>query len=320
MKNYTALALLSLTLAACSQGTGTPSGTPATAAGHSIIVNDPSHVIYADTQAAYDALVNADLQRLSPQVFTSQGKVYLNVLPVASRPGTVRAYVKSTFASPAVCDLIWGDGTTSPLTSPTTARIETSDHAFSTFGTYTVSARCRNGAAIVGTSSVTLQAGVQTSGTVITFDSPAAPSGYYSVYTSYQENGFNFAGQGRLYTFATDFGGNAYNFGSSQGLYMEFSGGRVLTMAPISGLPFSLQSIDARSAAGNDVSNVSVTGHRGDGSTVTAVTNEIANAGSTLTFDSSWQNLTSVEFTSTGGSAQFILDNVRFVQLRPIPN
>ena len=309
MKNYTALALLSLTLAACSQGTTTPSTTPSTAAGHGVVPYDASRPVYPNTQAAYDALVAADLNILSSQALTPQ--VYLNVLPVAGSADSVRAYVKSTFPSPAVCDLNFGDNSSVVrMTSPTTGRILTVDHPFSSYGTYTVNVTCRDNGAVLGSRSVTIRAGRQSilSGTVLTFENPPAPAGFYNGYITYQESGFTFSNTSDMvYQFAQDFGGTgSYNLGDSQTLYASTYNDS-LSLRASGGAPFTLTSLETREIFHGQVNDYTITGHRADGTTVTTQTHEVPDAGSTVIFGASWTNLTSVTFGSPGN---IILDNI----------
>jgi len=305
VKTLPLLALLTLTLAACSQAS-TPT---AVGTGDVVAVTHPSG-IYANTQAANDAFVLADLNRLGTLAIAPLA--YLNVLPVPGSTDSVRAYVKTSFASPVTTSVSWGDGTaTTAVATPTVSRIETHDHAYAVFGTYTVTLTSRDGAGVViDTRTFTVQAGKVpvASDTVITFDAPPVAANSRADYAVYSEAGFSF--QRPNYTvsrFGVPF--NGFNVGSSTGLYMFFSSATDF-MTPDDGKPFALKSLDVRDIVVDSISNVRITGHKTDGSTVTLTTNEVANAAVTVTFDGSWQNLLSVDFQSAGGRNESYFDNV----------
>ena len=308
MKKIAALTLLSLSLAACSQGTGTPSATST----HGIVPYNATSPIYANTQAAYDALVAADLSKLSSQALAQQ--VYLNVLPIAGSTDSVRAYVKSSFASPVTCDLNFGDGSAAvSVQSPTTSRIQTLDHAYSTFGSYTVTVTCVNGGTVVGTGNVTIRAGRRSTsiGTVINFENPPAPTYNYNSYVTYQENGFTFSnslnGSYLVYQFAKDYGGpGGYNLGDSQTLY-TVSQNDSLTMRATDNAPFTLNSLQTGEVFHGQTNDYVITGHKVNGTTVSVQTSEVADTLTTLSFGPAWTDLTSVTF---GGPGNIILDNI----------
>ena len=309
MKNTLALTLLTVTLAACGQNNAPSAQTAAVLRPE----QQASGTRYANTQAAYDALVNADLNKLSMQTLAQQ--VYLNVLPVAGSPDSVRAYVKSSFASPVTCALSFGDGSAAlSVQSPTTTRIQTLDHAYGTFGSYTASVTCLNNGAVVGTRSVTISAGLKpaTSGLVIDFNSPAAFSGSYNYFISFQEKGFNFRDDPSygLYTVAPDFGQNA---GPSQGLYTYGigQGTNSVVMEPINGTPFTLNSMETRSFYSGITEDLLITGHKLGGGTVTHQTHQIPDGSAVETFDASWNNLISVSITGANANADtMVIDNV----------
>lgn len=301
-----ALAVLTLLMAACSQAP-TPTAPTATAT-HGIQGNS-----YATSNAANDALIDADLQRLglnggvSAQAIAPQ--VYLNVLPVPSSADSVRAYVKSTFTSPVTCSLDWGDGSAAaPFASPTTLRIDTRDHAYMTFGTYTLTVTCLNGATVVGTQSVTLQAGKKA--TRLDFDAPVAPNGGLNRYATYQEKGFNiFTDQGLqgsqdVIQFSPTWGG--YNLGPTQALNNDFLG-VPMHLTTADGTPFTLMSFDFRPLSGSSMTST-VVGLKKDGTTVTAPMNSSTTANTHVVLDGSWTNLSQVTFND--GESWLVIDNV----------
>lgn len=310
MKTYAALALLSLTLAACSQ-----QATPAAQNASSLVGTAAQGQAFANTQAAQDAQINAELKALgldggvSAQAVTPQ--VYLNVLPVPTSSDSVRAYVKSTFTSPVTCSVTWGDGSTSTsVASPTVGRIETKDHAYTTFGTYTITVSCLNGETVVGTQSMTVQAGKKATGVTLNFDAPVAPRPPgYNIYATYQEQGFTFSADrtssDALVQFsAAGFGG--YNLGPTQALNPNYGGDRLYLSASDSA-PFTLKSFDFRPLIGSNLSTTLV-GFKQDGSTLTVPLNTTTSTNQTVTLDSSWTNLSRVVFNP--GNTYILIDNV----------
>ncbi|THF70349.1 hypothetical protein E7T06_07710 [Deinococcus sp. Arct2-2] len=310
MKTYAALVLLSLTLAACSQ-----QATPATQGTRSVVGTTGQGQAFANTQAAQEAQITAELKALgldgsvSAQAVTPQ--VYLNVLPVPSSDDSVRAYVKSTFASPVTCSVTWGDGSASTsVASPTVGRIETKDHAYATFGTYTITVTCRNGESVVGTQSMTVQAGKKATGVTLNFDAPVAPNPPgYNLYATYQEQGFTFSadttGYDALVLFsAAGFGG--YNLGPTQALNPNYGGDRLYLSASDSA-PFTLKSFDFRPLNGSNLSTTLV-GLKQDGSTLTLPLNTTTSTNQTVTLDSTWTNLSKVTFNA--GNTYILIDNV----------
>ncbi len=315
------LALLSLTLAACGQ-TATPSaqlpGVPDLTL---------SRTVFPNTQAAYDTLVNADLrtfsaQRLGTVTPVAPAQVYLNVLPIPSSADSVRAYVKSSFAAPVTCSLDFGDGASSAVESPTSTRIQTLDHAYNTFGTYTLTVTCVNGGTVVGTQSVTVQAGKKPS-SVIDFNTPAAPSNDFISYTTFQEKGFNFASldnSSSLATFSPDYQSGSRNAGPSQGLYhYAVNNTNALIMTPVmGGQTFSLTSMETRSFYKYSTNDLLIVGTRADGSTVTHLTHQIANDSAVETFDATWTNLTRVAFNPAIQNGEpTIIDNIHAALIIP---
>jgi len=313
MKTYAALALLSLTLAACSQqAIISPDATTAKASSRGEGV-----VVYRTTDEAQEAQVLTELNRLGMGTQLSAqavaGQVYLNVLPVSASTDSVRAYVKSTFASPATCSLTWGDSSAgTPFVSPTTLRIDTRDHAYAVFGSYTITATCKDGSTVLGTQSITVSAGKKATAVTLNFDSPAAPSGDFLTYYAYTEQGFTLTNSFPAYNFVRMFNPNyglGYYWGTSQGAYTYASGDSYL-MEASDGALFTLKSLEAICILRNQVCDFNVTGYKQDGTKIFARTQEIANASSTLTLNSDWTNLTRVTFGNTGQGTPILLDNI----------
>ena len=306
---FALLSLLSMALAACSQGQ-TPTATGNT--GQAVIPGMQDALsggqTFTDSQAAYDALA---LSTLNAQALATQA--YLNVLPIPASPDSVRAYVKTNFPPDCVTSIDWGDGSAlTPVVTPSTSRIETHDHGYQHFGTYTVTLTTRDaGGAVVDTRTSTLQAGRKSVGVVLNFDSPAAPSGTYIFYgTAYSEQGYTFTRHNSaLYQFATNYGGGSYNWGSSQGLYTNASGPS-MDLTAANNAAFTLTALDVRDVRRFGVYDFTIVGTRADGSTVTTRTHETLNGGSTLTFDASWTNLRRVTFGTGNEVHAQIIDNV----------
>lgn len=303
MKNFALITLLSLTLAACSQGQ-TPNartGTPPTGS----LGTGPT---YPTTQAAYDALALADLDGVAALALAPQ--VHLNVLPVPANPGSVRAYFKSSFPNTDTCSLDWNDGSAvTAIQSPTLTRVDTRDHAYAAYGSYTVNATCKDASGTtVGTQSVTVQGGVKATNLILNFNTPALTGRtyYYSATTS--EGGFTFTGPnfGHFSTGYYDSTPGQYYWGPSQGLY-TYASGIIPVMRPDDGKPFTLNSVETHSIR-NYTDDYVIVGHKADGSTVSKSTSEIVRTPTTVTFDSTWTNLTSVDFGN--GSQSWILDDV----------
>lgn len=300
MKNYAALALLSLTLAACSQNAVLPAvQTPSfgSTQGRSFVT----------TAQANTAFVLSDLDHLSTQAVAPQ--VYLNVLPVPTSADSVRVYVKSTFTSPVTCSVTWGDGSASTsVASPTLGRIETQDHAYATFGTYTITVTCRNGASVVGTQSMTVQAGKKATGVTLNFDTPALADGDVRFYQSYQEQGYQISssGSGDVVQPSKNFV-NGFHPRASQPLSQYFPS-VVLQLASLDQAPFTLKSFEFGPSFDAQVS-FTLTGYKADGSTVVRVLNDPAVAYQTVTLDASWSALSRVSFSN--GSTYYNIDNIQ---------
>jgi hypothetical protein len=308
MRRLLALPLITLALAACSQNSNVP--------GAQIDQQSPGFgtgPAYLNTQAAYDAQINA---AIAPQSVTAAPslppQVYLNVLPIASSPDSVRAYVKSSYPSPITCSLTWGDGASSSVQSPTTNRIQTLDHAFNTYGSYTVNVTCVNGGTVVSSKSVTLMTGRRATGSpaTMTFDTPDQSPGRIAFYQSYQENGYQIAGVGSqdVVQPARDYG-NGFYPRASQPIAAYFAN-TVLTLSAVNGSLFDFRSFDFAPAFDRDTTaSVTVTGYLPNGSTLTSVFNDPGSALLTATLDSSWTGLTRVTFSR--GTNLYIIDNVR---------
>jgi hypothetical protein len=311
MKTYAALALLSLTLAACSQQ-ATPTAQQAT----SLVGTAGQGQTFANTQAAQEAQITAELKTLgldggvSAQAVAPQ--VYLNVLPVATSADSVRAYVKSTFTSPVTCSVTWGDGSASTsVASPTLGRIETQDHAYATFGTYTITVTCRNGASVVGTQSMTVQAGKKATGVTLNFEDPVAPAEFFLFFTTYSEKGFTFTSTGNdLLVHATTSGSPNYYTNQTQGLLVDNpSSTRIMTASD--GAPFNLLKFDYYRFIKSSSLDALVTGYKQNGTTVTMQLTQSSDVSTTVIPGNDWTNLTRVEFSNPSGQFnEAALDNV----------
>ncbi|AZI44138.1 hypothetical protein EHF33_14630 [Deinococcus psychrotolerans] len=311
MKKYVAFAFLTLSLAACSQQAVQPAQP---AAQFRTTPIGQGGQTYSTTSEALEAQVIADLNRRGfGDTLSAQGlapQVYLNVLPVPTSDDSVRAYVKSSFASPVTCSVTWGDGSASTsVASPTVGRIETKDHAYATFGTYTITTSCVNGATVVGTQSVTVQAGKKVTGVTLNFDTPPVASRDVRFYQSYQEQGYQIYGTGNqdVVQPSKDFG-NGFHPRPSQPI-ANLDASVTLQLASIDQAPFTLKSFDFAPAFGNEV-GFTLTGYKADGNTITASLDNPDVAYKTITLDSSWTNLKRVTFGNVTGSANYVLDNI----------
>ncbi|THF70350.1 hypothetical protein E7T06_07715 [Deinococcus sp. Arct2-2] len=296
MKIYAALALLSLTLAACSQqAVISPDATTAKAS-----TRGEGVVSYRTTAEAQEAHVLTELTRigmgaqLSAQAIA--GQVYLNVLPVPSTAGAVRAYVKSTFTSPAICSVTWGDGSTATaVASPTVGRIETKDHLYATFGTYTVTVTCMDGATILGQQSMTIQGGVPANDVTLDFETPAVSG--QALYNAYEQNGFiATAGSSVVLLLGAN---SQYNPTPTQ-VISPGNASDPLIVTASNGLPFTLKSFGFAPYVNTNGSSFAVTGLKQDGTVLsTTISN---NSSSLLTQNfSNWTNLTSFRIDNASG-------------------
>ncbi|AZI44140.1 hypothetical protein EHF33_14640 [Deinococcus psychrotolerans] len=314
MKKYVAFAFLTLSLAACGQQAVQP------AAQLSAIPIGQGGQTYSTTSEALEAQVMADLNRRGfGDTLSAQGlapQVYLNVLPVPTSDDSVRAYVKSSFTSPVTCSVTWGDGSTSTsVASPTVGRIETKDHAYATFGTYTITTTCVNGATVVGTQSVTVQAGKKATGVIIDFENPVAPlpAPGYLLFASYQEKGFTFTTQqpdsSSLVVFAPNGPFSYYNI-NTQGLSSNYGPPDAIIIKAANNAPFSLMKFDYRKLQflRGGTFGVTVTGYKSNNTIVTLHSTTSTDNNTTVTLDSNWTDLTRVELLSD--SAYLIIDNV----------
>lgn len=306
MKSYAALALLSLALAACSQqAVISPDATTANAS-----TRGEGVVSYRTTDEAQEAHVLTDLSRigmgaqLSAQAIA--GQVYLNVLPVPSTAGAVRAYVKSTFASPATCTVNWGDTTTATnVASPTVGRIETKDHLYATFGTYTVKVTCMDGTTVLGQQSMTIQGGVPVSDVTLDFEIPVVSSSL--TLDSYEQNGF-VATSGSSSTLLL-LGANSYYNPNPTQVISPTAYNDSLVVAAINGLPFTLKSFDFAPFNNSNNGYFTVTGNKQDGTVLS--TTIYNNSTSLLTQNfSNWTNLTSFKIKESN-TTYLNVDNIK---------
>ena len=192
MNKFFAVTILSVLLAACSQAT-TPTAQAQQNASTYAASLPQSTTSLATVQAARDQAVEASFNALSVQALAPQ--VYLNALLVSGSGDTVRSYVKSTFTSPVTCTIDFGDGSAVvSVQSPTTSRIQTLDHTYGAFGTYTQTVTCMNGGTVVGTQSVMVSAGRRSA--TFDFENPVVPADSYTNVGSVHANGYSLDEQG----------------------------------------------------------------------------------------------------------------------------
>ncbi|AZI44139.1 hypothetical protein EHF33_14635 [Deinococcus psychrotolerans] len=315
MKKYVAFAFLTLGLAACSQQAVQPAQSAAQFRTPPIGQGGQA---YSTTSEALEAQVMADLNRrgfgdtLSVQGLAPQ--VYLNVLPVPTSDDSVRAYVKSNFTSPVTCSVTWGDGSTSTsVASPTVGRIETKDHAYATFGTYTITTSCVNGATVVGTQSVTVQAGKKATGTIIDFENPVVSDNQVQIYSSeYQEKGYSFTMNvpDGIYQFGKGSPFNFYTFNSSQTLCSCDNTTSLIMMGVVPSDLFTLTSFDYKRLESTSA-NFVLTGYKSDGSSLSVALSDSGDQMQTYQLGSAWTNLTKVTFGNDTANRNWLLvDNI----------
>lgn len=301
MKHFPALALLSLTLAACSQNS-TPNAqvtSDLTAQSYAASLPHGDGTTLAALQAAQDAAITSSFDALSTQALAPQVHLYAALIPGTN--DQVRGYFKSSFASPVTCSVNWGDGTTATsVGSPTAGRVEAQNHTYGSFNTYTITVTCMDGGAVVGTQSVTVQAGRKSA--TFDFESPRANANSYINAGVIRSTGFTL----NMGSFAPVWSGTQTGARGTTGT-QSVDPVSTVNITRDTGGTFTVKGFDYVNFTLNNTGTTTVTGIHPDGTTVTAnVTG--ANTAKHFTFDATWVNIKTLRFTSSGGRT--FLDNI----------